>query len=160
VSIKAVASLLVLIPYIVLSGCSEDRRDPCALLTVLEVKSVDASVDNSLWTGRNGQKKEDEVCTYYTSEGDPKVMLFMWYDKDTDPDLLVDRHEAEKDSLVVDLPGVGSKAVAVFSDSKLKLLAVRSTDGVVGLRVKKPVTRDSLELLEIVQLAETALSRH
>ena len=50
------------------------------------------------------------------------------------------------------------KAVAAFPDSELKLLAVKSTDGVVGLRVKKPVTRDSLELLESVQLAETALS--
>jgi hypothetical protein len=160
VSIKAIASLLVFIPYIVLSGCSENRQDPCELLTALEVKSVDASVDYSLWAGRDGKKKEDEVGMYYNSEGDPKVMLFVWYDKDIDPDLLVDRHEAEEHSVFVDLPGVGSKAVAAFSDSELKLLAVKSTDGVVGLRVRKPVANDSLELLEVAQLAETALSRN
>jgi hypothetical protein len=146
----ALCHVLAVSLYSILSGCSESRRDPCELLTALEVKSVDSSVSYSLWAGRDGEKKEDEVCMYYTSEGEPKVMLFVWYDKD----------KVEENSVVVDLPGVGSKAVAAFSESELKLLVVKSTDGVVGLRVRKPVARDSLELLEIVQLAETALSRN
>ena len=158
-SIKTAASLVALISYAILPGCSDNRRDPCELMTAMEVKSVDSSVSYSLWAGRDGEKSEDEVCMYYTSEGDPKVMLFVWYDKEKDPSSLVDRQDADDDSVVVDLPGVGSKAVAAFSDSELKLLAVKSVDGVVGIRVRKPVKRDSLELLEIVQLVETALSR-
>jgi hypothetical protein len=160
VSNKFVVYLLPIITTMMSSGCSEDRRDPCQLLTAEEVKSVDVSVDYSLWAGRGGEKKENEVCMYYAPDGDPRVMLFVWYDKEKDPRVLVNHKETDKDSMVVNLTGIGSQAAAVFSGSELRLLAVRSAEGVVGLRVRKPVTQDSLEFLEITQLTETALSRN
>jgi hypothetical protein len=130
------------------------------LLSALEVKSIDADVEYSMWAGKNESKRENEVCMYYTAEGDPKVMLFVWYDKDEDPELLVESQGREGDLEVAHVPGVESQAVAAFFEQELKLLAVKSPGGVVGFRVRWPVAKDSPEMLEIARLAETALSRN
>lgn len=157
---KVLARILPPIFCMALSGCAESRRDPCELLTVFEVESVDSTIEYSVWAGKDEGKKENEVCIYYTANGDPRVMLFVWYDRNADPDLLIDDRDAQGNLETVLLPGVGTRAVAAFSEQELKLLAVRSAEGVVGFRVRKPVTRDSVELLEIAQLAEKALSRN
>lgn len=141
-------------------GCSGARRDPCELLTADEVKSVDETVTYSLWAGRGGEKKDDEVCMFYTEDGEPRVMLFAWYDKDKDPQELTKKGARDSGAMVIDVPGVGTKAAALFADDELKLLAVKSSPGVVGLRVRMPVSKDSVEFDVIAQLAEKALSRN
>jgi hypothetical protein len=157
---KAFAILIVSVSYIAVYGCAESRQDPCELLSAFEVTSIDADVEYSVWAGQEERKRENEVCMYYTTDGDPKVMLFVWYDKSEDPEALVRNQGAEANLEVVRLPEAESEAVAAFSDSQLKLLAVKTTGGVAGIRIRKPVTKGDPELLEIVQMAETALSRN
>jgi len=143
-----------------LTACAESRRDPCQLLAVEDVKSVDNTVAISLWAGRDGERKDDEVCMFHTNDGDPRVMLFVWYDKDKTPEELLANGATGTGTVVVDLSETGSNAAATFSNDELKLLAVKSVRGVVGIRVRKPVTKDSPELSKVVQLAEKALSRN
>jgi hypothetical protein len=150
-------SALITIPL--LYACSEERSDPCQLLTADEVRSVDGSVVYSSWAGREGAKEDDEVCMYNTVDDEPRVMLFVWYDKTADPRTLVDQSSVGDNTKLVDLEGIGTKAAAVFSGQELKLLAVQSAEGVVGVRVRKVVTRDSAGFVEVVELVERALSR-
>ena len=143
-----------------LAACTDARKDPCQLLTVADVKSVDNTVADSIWAGRDGERKDDEVCMFHTGDGEPRVMLFVWYDKETDPGMLVSEGAAVSGAEMVELPGIGLKAAATFSDDELKLLAVKSSRGVVGIRVRKSVGKDSADFNEIVQLTEKALSRN
>jgi hypothetical protein len=32
-------------------------------------------------------------CVFHTDDGDPRVMLFVWYDKDEDPEQLIHTNE-------------------------------------------------------------------
>jgi hypothetical protein len=157
---KCFTFISVLIVLFILTACSEARRDPCQLLSVEDVKSVDDSVAISIWAGRDGERKEDEVCVFHTKDGDPRVMLFVWYDKGKEPNELVTTGETEPNLTVVEVPGVGSNAAATFNDDKLKTFAVKSPRGVVGLRVRKTIRRDSADFSDVAQLAEKALSRY
>ena len=152
--------ILSLVVILGLAACTEARKDPCQLLGVEEVRSVDNTVSDSIWAGRDGERKDDEVCMYHTDAGEPRLMLFVWYDKNADPEMLVSEGSLAADARPVELSGIGSKAFAVYSDGELKLLAVKSERGVVGIRVRKPVSEDSDDFREIAQLAEKALSRN
>lgn len=143
-----------------LLACSEARRDPCQLLSVQDVTTVDDSVTVSIWAGRDGELKDDEVCMFHTEEGDARLMLFVWYDKEADPWQLVAKGTAETGATASEVPGVGLEAAATFSNDELKLLAVKSNRGVVGIRIRKPVRRGSAAFNEVAQLAEKALSRY
>ena len=147
--------------FIVLSllGCSDSRRDPCQLTTVQDVKSLDYTVTVSLWAGRDGERKDDEVCAFYTEDGDPRAMLFVWYDKEKDPVVLAEMAAAEMNGQVVEVSNVGLKAAAYFQGDELEFLAAKSTQGVIGLRTKESVKKDSTEQNQLVLLAEKALSR-
>jgi len=157
---KCITCISLSMAMFYLTACSEARRDPCELLTVEDVKSVDDSVAISIWAGRDGERKEDEVCVFHTKDGDPRVMLFVWYDKEKEPEQLVTNGAIDTDAIIVEVPGVGSKAIATFNGDELKTFAVKSARGVVGLRVRKPVRRDSADFNDISQLAEKALSRY
>ena len=150
----------LLLAVLSLTACSESRKDPCRLLSVAEVQAVDNTVAVAIWAGRDGERKEDEVCVFHTAEGDPRVMLFSWYDPETHPDQMVMEGAELQGGEFVELPGSGSRAVASFKGNELGLLAVQSPLGVVGIRVRKPVDRNSEELMALIQLAETALSRN
>ena len=154
-------SIFICFLFIVLSliACSDSRRDPCHLITVQDVQSLDDTVTVSLWAGRDGERKDDEVCAFYTDDGDPRAMLFVWYDKEKEPVVLAEMAAAEMNGRVVDLSNVGLKAVAYFQGDELEFLAAKSTQGVIGLRTKESVRRDSTEQDQLVLLAEKALSR-
>jgi hypothetical protein len=159
-SVKIAVGMSCIVAVLFLAGCSDARVDPCRLLTVEDVRSVDDSVAVSLWAGRGGERKDNEVCMFYTDAGDPRVMLFVWYDSEKDPKALVAKGQADAGATVVDVAGAGSNAAAAFRNDELKLLAVKSSQGVVGLRIRKPVSRDGADFDEAVRLAETALSRN
>jgi len=142
-----------------LLGCSDPRRDPCQLITVQDVKSLDDTVTASLWAGRDGERKDDEVCAFYTDDGDPRAMLFVWYDKEKDPVVLAEMAAADMNGQVVEVSNVGLKAAAYFQGEELEFLAAKSTQGVIGLRTKESVKRDSTEQIQLVLLVEKALSR-
>jgi hypothetical protein len=86
-------------------------------------------------------------------------MLFSWYGNKKAPMELAKMAAQESNGLVLDLPGVGSGAAAFFQGENLKFLTVKSPKGVIGLRTKKVVKRDSREFDQLVVLAERALSR-
>ena len=153
--------IFICLLFIVLSlpSCSDSRRDPCQLITVQEVKSLDNTVTASLWAGRDGARKDDEVCAFYTDDGDPRAMLFVWYDKEKEPVVLAEMAAAETNGRVVELSNVGLKAAAYFQGDELEFLAAKSTQGVIGLRTKESVKSDSAEQNQLVLLAEKALSR-
>lgn len=121
---------------------------------------MDSTVSTSIWAGRDGERKDDEVCVFYNNDRFPRVMLFVWYDQDTDPKNVVNKGAADSGAMIVELPAIGSAAAGSFINNELGLLAVKSGQGVIGLRVKKPVQKNSAEFTEIVQLAEKALSRN
>jgi len=152
---------LICLLFIVLCipGCADSRRDPCQLLTVQDVQSLDNTVTTSLWAGRDGERKDDEVCAFYTNDGDPRAMLFVWYDKEKDPVELAEMAAAETKGRVVGLANVGLKSAAYYQGDELEFLAARSTQGVIGLRTKESVKRDSAEQDQLVLLAEKVLSR-
>ena len=153
--------ILICLLFIVLGlpGCSDSRTDPCQLLSVHDVKSLDNTVTVSLWAGRDGERKDDEVCAFYTNDGDPRAMLFVWYDKEKDPVDLARMAAAELNGRVAELSNVGSKAAAYFQGDELEFLAAKSTHGVIGLRTRESVKRDSAEQDQLFLLAEKALSR-
>jgi len=156
---KLTLNICLVLLVLSLVGCFDSRRDPCQFLSVEDVKSIDDTVAVSLWAGRDGEKKDDEVCGFYTEDGDPRAMLFVWYDKEKDPEELAKLAAAITNGLVVEIPSVGSKAAAYFQGEELKLLAARSTQGVIGLRVKKSVKRNSFEFDQTALLVEKALTR-
>ena len=153
--------IFICLLFIVLSltGCSDSRRDPCQFITVQDMKSLDNTVTASLWAGRDGERKDDEVCAFYTDDGDPRTMLFVWYDKEKEPVVLAEMAAAETNGRVVELSNVGLKAAAYFQGDELEFLAAKSTQGVIGLRTKESVKSDSAEQNQLVLLAEKALSR-
>ena len=153
--------IFICLLFIVLSlpGCSDSRRDPCQLITVQAMKSLDNTVTVSLWAGRDGERKDDKVCAFYTADGDPRAMLFVWYDKEKDPVVLAEMAAAEMNGQVVEVSNVGLKAAAYFQGDELEFLAAKSTQGVIGLRTKESVKKDSTEQNQLVLLAEKALSR-
>ena len=153
--------IFICLLFIVLSltACSDSRRDPCQLMTVQDVKSLDNTVTASLWAGRDGERKDDEVCAFYSDDGDPRAMLFVWYDKDKEPVVLAEMAAAEMNGQVVELSNVGLNAAAYFQGDELEFLAARSAQGVIGLRTKQSVKRDSTEQNQLVLLVEKALSR-
>lgn len=157
---KTAIQLLLLTVITGLYGCSEARKDPCRLLSVPDIQSWDDSVSVSIWAGRDGEKQEDEVCMFYTDDGDPRLMLFAWYDKEKDPRALVEKGMSDSESEIIDVPGIGSEASAAFVDDEFRLLAVKSTQGVVGIRVRKPVLKGSTEFDEVKRLAEKALANN
>ena len=158
---KAILSqLCVGLVILVLAGCAESRQDPCRLLTVEDASAVDDTVAVAVWAGRDGERKEDEVCVFHDADGEARLMLFVWYDPATDPETLVSEGADMLGGELVEFPDIGSGAFATFQDKELKLLAVRSPLGVVGLRVRKPVRKNSRELNELARLAEKALSNN
>lgn len=156
---KSSVKILFVIIITSLSGCSETRMDPCELLSVSDVKEIDNKVSVSLWAGRGGKKKDDEVCMFYTDKGDPRVMLFVWYDKNKTPRDLVTKGTKDSSNEILDLDIPGKEVTASFSDENLKLLAVKSSDGIIGLRVRKPVVKDSTEFDTLLDLSDKALSK-
>lgn len=66
----------------------------------------------------------------------------------------------ESNGQVEELAGVGSRAAAYFQGEELELLAAKSNNGVIALRTKISVKRDSAEVDQLVLMAKKALSRN
>ena len=153
---RSVASVIPgLLAAIGLTACQGSRMDPCEFLSVEAVRSIDASVSSPLWAGRQEPKADYEVCTFYNAGGDPRVMLFVWYDDEASPrDLVADGSD---DASVRPITESDIEAYASFDDESLQLLAARSSSRTVGLRVRNTVVDGSEEFRKVIALAETAV---
>jgi hypothetical protein len=63
------------------------------------------------------------------------------------------------DAKVVEIAGVGDKAAAGFGSGQLKLFAARNSKGMIGVRVRDPVTQRDAKFDEIKALAAKLLAR-
>jgi hypothetical protein len=141
------------------AACRDTRMDPCQFLTLADARSVDGTVTNSVWAGRGARKADNEVCTFYTDDGSPRVMLFVWYENDDiDPKRLVTAG-ADTRATIVDVSRGDWTASASFDDAGMQLFAARSSDNTIGFRVRKPIRRGSAEFDNLVRLAQAVL-RH
>jgi hypothetical protein len=156
--IPARAAPFCMLATLALSACSEDRLDPCDYVSVAEASALDSAVSSSLWAGRGAEKSDNEVCLFYTAEGDPRLMVFVWYDNNVDMRQLV-ADGSKDDSTTVELTDGSLRGAATFGDGELQLLAVQSARRTVGFRWRQPVRRNSPEFDNLLRLARTAAQR-
>jgi hypothetical protein len=122
---------------------------------------LDSSVMSSLWAGRGEPKTNNEVCLFYDVDGDPRMMLFVWYENEASPPELVAEGSEQAGVIVteLDLSTADFRAAASFADDALALLALQSDKRTIGFRVREPVRRDSAEFEALLQLSQVALAR-
>lgn len=154
--------LLVLCPVLVLAssgaGCSKAKLDPCSLLGVGEVQAFDSTISTSQAFPPKGAEKND-LCLYYNANGDPRLMVFVWTDPAIDPADTIRSGMSDSGSRVIDIAGVGENAAAGFGSSGLKLFAARNKKGMVGVRVRDPLTQSDPKFEDVKALVATLLGR-
>lgn len=157
-SIRGSAAPFGVMAAIALTACSEARLDPCDYVSLADASALDSSVALSKWAGEGAEKSDNEVCLFYTAEGDPRLMVFVWYDNNVDTRQLVEAG-SQGDSTTVELADGDLRGSASFGDGGLELLAVQSARRTVGLRWRQPVQRNSPEFDDLVRLARIAAQR-
>jgi hypothetical protein len=151
-------SLLVLV-----SGCSKTstRANPCDLLRLSETQSLDGTITKAQWfPPKKGET--DELCVYEDTNAEPRLMLFVWRDKSSDPVNRVRSGMKSVNDKIIEVSGIGGKAAAGFSVSEgevLKLFAAESRGGTIGIRVRDPVKEGDEKFNTVKTLAATALGR-
>lgn len=144
------------------AGCSRSpKANPCDLLSLDEAKAIDAGIAKGL-SFPPQQGETNELCVYQDGAGEPRLMLFVWRGKSSDPvDAVRSGMKSVRDR-VTELSGIGDKAAAGFSaadDDTLKLLAAASKTGMVGIRVRDPVKENDEKFSTVKILAARALGR-
>jgi hypothetical protein len=162
--VRSTASHLVCIAAVALAAvaCSKGpaAQNPCDLVTLGEAQSLDSAI---VKTQSFPPKKGDteEICLYHDAGGAPKLMVFVWRGGTADPRAKVGAGMKGSADRVVEVSGVGDKAVAGFDaeGGVLKLFAVQSPGGTVGLRVREPVTEGDAKYATVKSLGAQAASR-
>jgi hypothetical protein len=144
------------------AACSKApaTQNPCDLVTLGEAKSLDSAiVKTQAFPPKKGDS--EELCLYYDADGAPKLMVFVWPGEASDPRDRVSAGMKSSADRVVEVSGVGDKAVAGFNaeGDVLKLFAVQSKGGTIGLRVRDPVTEGDEKYAAVKSLAAQAASR-
>ena len=86
-------------------------------------------------------------------------MLFVWTDPKADPVDAVRSGMTAGDSEVVEISAVGEKAAAGFASGELKLLAARNKKGMIGVRVRDPITQGDAKFDDVKALVAKLLGR-
>ena len=153
-----VAAILLLL----VAACSKApaKTNPCGLLTVGDAQSFDGAITEAKWFPRK-KGEANELCMYFDGKGEAHLMLFVFDDKSADPLATIQAGMKGGADRFVEVGGVGNKAAAGFgaADDALKLLAARSSAGVIGIRVRQPVKEDDEKFNDVKALAITALGR-
>ena len=155
---QRIKTVLIVVCALGSAACEEARLDPCQFLSVDDVRAVDVSVSTPVWAGRLEPRAEYEVCTFHNASGDARVMLFVWYGNETPPRDLVAEGSESNDS-IRPISETGLEGFASFGNDSLQLLAARSSQRTVGVRVRAPIREGSREFARVVALAEAAV-RH
>jgi hypothetical protein len=147
---------------VLVSGCSEKpqkpRTNPCELLSVGEMQSLDENITASEWFPPN-KAEPSELCIYSNSSGERRVMLYSWNDASMDPLKTIESGISGSHARVVEVNGVGEKAAAGFRNDVLKLFAAKSANGMVGIRTRDPVKDGDEKFATVKTLAAKALTR-
>lgn len=139
-------------------GCSKAKLDPCSLLAVSEAQLFDSAISTSKTFPPKDAEKND-LCLYYDASGEPRLMVFVWSDRESDPIQAITSGMSGSDSKVVEITGVGDKAAAGFRSGELKLLAARNKKGMIGVRVRDPVRQTDARFEDVKALAAKLLGR-
>lgn len=154
-------TILSLVGFTSLSGCtkSESKIDPCDLLSVGDVRAVDDTVVESRWfPPEKAETKQNDLCLYYDGKRERRFMLFLWSDDPRDPRAVIESGVTVEGIRIIEISGVGEKAVAAFAE-ELKLLAAKSEKGMIGIRVRKAIKEVDKEFETLKGLVNWALSR-
>jgi hypothetical protein len=147
-----------LVVLLTASGCSKPKLDPCSLLGVSEAQLFDSTISISKAFPPQGDEKND-LCLYYNANEEPRLMLFVWIDDNIDPMEVTKSGMTGSGSEVIEITGVGEKAAAGFASRELKLFAARNEKGMIGVRVRDPMTQDDPEFDEVKALVAKLLGR-
>jgi hypothetical protein len=139
-------------------GCSKAKLDPCSLLGVGEAQLFDSTISISKTFPPKGAEKND-LCLYYNANGEPRLMLFVWSDPKIDPIDAIRSGITGGESRIIDITGVGDKAAAGFGSGELKLFAARNKKGMIGVRVRDPITQSDAKFDEVKVLVAKLLGR-
>ena|SRR5215471_16083409 len=144
-----------------IAGCSKPKPfDPCSLLSDTEAKGFDSTIYVSKSFPPEGEgAKKNHLCMYYNSNGEPRLMVFVWTDSKTDPLEATKAGMIEGDSKVVEVSGLGDKAAAGFTAGELKLLAARGKKGMVGIRAREPIAQGDARFEDAKALVAKLLGR-
>lgn len=157
---KMISRLGLLVCFVVLSfssGCTKSKLNPCGLLDLTEIQAFDDTISTSQSSPPKGEETND-LCLYYNASGEPRLMVFVWSDQHADPFEVTRKGMGDGDSEVVEILGVGDKAAAGFNAGELKLFAASNQNGMIGIRVRDPVTRNDAKLDEVKSLTAKLLA--
>lgn len=140
------------------SGCSKAKLDPCSLLGVGEAQLFDSTISISKAFPPKGTEKND-LCLYYNANGEPRLMVFVWSDPKIDPIDEIGSGMSGGDSRTIEITEVGEKAAAGFGSGELKLFAARNKKGMIGVRVRDPITQSDAKFDEVKALVAKLLGR-
>jgi hypothetical protein len=157
-SSSARLALVLVVPLFMLQGCSNAPLDPCSLLGIGEAQLFDATISSSMAFPPQGAEK-NELCVYSNANGDPRLMVFVWSDPAIDPVDATKSGMSEGDTRIVEIAGVGDKAAAGFGSGQLKLFAARNSKGMIGVRVRDPITQRDAKFDEVKALVAKLLAR-
>jgi len=146
------------VALIAISGCSKAKLDPCSLYSIGEAQLFDSTISVSRAFPPKGGEKND-LCLYYNGNGEPRLMLFVWSNAGTDPVEAIKSGMSGSDSVVIVITGVGEKAAAGFSSGELKLFAAQNEKGMIGVRVRDPITQDDPKFGDVKALVGKLLGR-
>jgi hypothetical protein len=96
---------------------------------------------------------------YYNVSGDPLLMVFVWSDPTIDPLDAIRAGMSDGETRVVEIAGVGDRAAAGFGSSQLKLLAARTSNGMIGVRVREPIRQTDARFDDVKALVAKLLGR-
>lgn len=153
-----IASCFLALCLLVAAGCSKGRPDPCGLLRVSEAQLFDDTISTSRSLPAKGVDKND-LCLFYNSKGEPRLMLFVWIDDKIDPIETARSGMSGDDSEVIEIAGVGEKAAAGFRSGVLKLFAARNERGMIGVRVRDTIGQDGERFEDVKALVAKLLGR-
>lgn len=157
-SCKARLFLVCSVLPLTVAGCTSSQLDPCTLLGIGEAQLFDGAISSSRAFPPQGAEKND-LCMYYNVSGDPLLMVFVWSDPTIDPLDAIRAGMSDGETRVVEIAGVGDRAAAGFGSSQLKLLAARTSNGMIGVRVREPIRQTDARFDDVKALVAKLLGR-
>ena len=162
---KSLGSAIVVISLL-LAGCAGEGVNPCALLTLEEVRTLAPDAKESVWHKAEASRAGDnELCLWHDGGDENLFMLFYFLPPSVQPAELVKTGMSGREARTVDIEGVGDSASAGFdatatgSGGVLGLFAASAGGKTIGLRVRgiDDVSDERFQQLKL--LANRVLSR-
>ena len=154
------------IVVMLLTGCAGQEVDPCGLLTLEEVRTLEPRAQGAeRHAAATSQAADNALCVWHDGGDQVLLMLFYFLPPSAPPAELVASGMAGSQASIVTVEGVGEGASAGFGTAadgslgQMGLFAASTGEHTIGLRVQGIDDVQSQSFLRLKQLANTALSR-